>query len=307
MSRVAIITRTMNRPVLLERALRSMITQTCEKWHCIIVDSGDSGAVEKLLKKHEATLRNRVTHLRFTNPNPGMRGVPINAGIKASSSEFITMLDDDDTWEPQFLERMIHALDHKPHTNALGAVCRTKCIEESSVEAGLGELRAYELNPDLCNVTLGALAVVNRFCTNAFVYERAALDAVGLYPEDYPVLEDWHFNLRFLLHHDIIVLPEILTNYHFRPPEQTGSQANSQTAERNDHKFHEARLINEAFRDDLRTERPGLGAVLAQAALTREVKDTLHRHESKLKTMSEKVGKIDARTKDIKDKLIGNR
>lgn len=307
MSEIAIITRTMNRPLLLERALRSMMAQSFDNWHCIIVDSGDGDAVEKLLKRHEAALRGRVTHLRFTNPKPGMRGVPINAGIKASKGEFITLLDDDDTWEPQFLERMIHALDHKPHTNARGAACRTRCIEESSVEDGLGELRTYDLNPDLCNVTLGAMAVVNRFCTHAFVYERAALDLVGLYPEDYPVLEDWHFNLRFLLHHDIMVVPETLTNYHFRPPEQNGAQANSQLAERNDHKFHEARLINEAMREDMRAGRPGLGMVLSHAAIAREINDTLHRQESRLKSISDKTGKVDARTKEIKDKLVNGK
>jgi hypothetical protein len=199
----------------------------------------------------------------------------------------------------------MRAMEDRPHPNARGAVCRTRCIEESSAESGLKPGRTYDLNPGLCNVTLASLAVVNRFCTHAFVYERAALDAAGFYPEDYPVLEDWHFNLRFVLHHDIIVVPETLTNYHFRPPEQTGVQANSQTAERTDHKFHEARLINEALREDIRTGRPGLGHVLAQAAIAREINDTLHRHESRLKAIGDKSGKIDSRTKELKDKLIG--
>ncbi|HEY2573367.1 MAG TPA: glycosyltransferase, partial [Verrucomicrobiaceae bacterium] len=228
----------------------------------------------------------------------------INAGINASNSELITLLDDDDTWHSQYLEKTVTALDRKVHPNIRGAVCRTLCIEESSVEKGLKVERTYELNPDLCHLTLGSLAVVNRFCTHAFLYERAALETVGRYPEDYPVLEDWHFNLRFLLHHEIMVVPEILTNYHFRPPEPSGAQANSQIAERNDHKFHEARLINEAMREDLKNGKPGLGSVLVQAAMVREINEALHRHESRLKTISEKNGRIDARTKELKDKLI---
>ena len=87
--------------------------------------------------------------------------------------------------------------------------------------------------------------------------------------------------------------------------DQAGHEANSQTAERNDHKFHEARLINEALREDIRTGRAGLGAVLAQAAIAREISDTLHRHESRLKSIGDKSGKIDTRTKELKDKLIG--
>ncbi|MFZ4768435.1 MAG: glycosyltransferase family 2 protein, partial [Roseimicrobium sp.] len=199
MTSVAIITRTVDRPVLLERALRSILAQTFLDWHWVVVDSGSGDSVERLMAQYSAQLGGRITHLRFSNPKPGMRGVPINAGIAASQSQFITLLDDDDTWAPEFLHTMVAALECRPVPSVRGAVCRTLCIEESSVESGLKQERTWELNADLCHVTLPALAVVNRFCTHAFLYERAALETVGLYPEDYPVLEDWHFNLRFLL------------------------------------------------------------------------------------------------------------
>lgn len=307
MSRVDIITRTVNRPVLLERALESILAQTFQDWHWVVVDSGDTDAVDRLLQARASSLKGRVTHLRFTNPKPGMRGVPINAGIEASRSEYITLLDDDDTWDAAYLATMVHALDHRPHANARGAACRTLCIHESSVESGLEFQRSYELNPDLCNLTLPQVARVNCYCTHAFMYERAALQAVGMYPEDYPVLEDWHFNLRFLLHHEILVVPRTLTNYHFRPPDSKGLEANSQTVELNSHKFYEAMLINQALREDLRSGRWGLGQVLSQAAQARHLIDTLHEHESRLKAIGDKTGKIDNRTKDLKDKLLGKR
>jgi len=303
MTSIAIITRTVDRPVLLERALMSILGQTFTGWHWVVVDSGKDDSVLGLIHAHASRLQGRVTHLRFENPRPGMRGIPLNAGIRASHSNLITLLDD--TWEPEFLARMVAALETRPHPNARGVVCQTRCIEETTVEEGLQRLRTYDLNADLFNLTLGNLAVMNRFCTHAFLYERAALDTVGLYPEDYPVLEDWHFNLRFLQQHEILVLPEILTNYHFRPADNTSSQANSQTAGRSDHKFHEARLINEALRGDLLAGKSGIGSLLAQAAISREIFDTLHRHESRMKTISDKSGKIDARTKELKDRLIG--
>ncbi|MCE9518391.1 MAG: hypothetical protein K8R87_02305, partial [Verrucomicrobia bacterium] len=186
-------------------------------------------------------------------------------------------------------------------------ICRTRCIEETSAANGLKPTRSFPFNADLSNVTLASLAVVNRFPPCSFVYEREALSAVGLYPEDYPVLEDWHFNLRFLLHCDIVVVQESLANYHFRPAGMTGAEANSLTGERNDHKHHEARLINEMLREDIRNGKPGLGLVLAQAAIARETNDALHHQESRLKSIGDKSGKIDARTKELKDKLLGKR
>jgi glycosyltransferase involved in cell wall biosynthesis len=301
--RIAIITRTVDRPVLLERTLRSILAQTFEDWQLVLVDMAKSEAVQKLLDRYSAEFQGRLKHVPFDDPKPGMRGIPINAGINASQSELVVLLDDDDTWKPDFLEKMEAAIRCKPHDNFRGAVCRTQCIEESSVADGLKPTRSYPLNEDLCNLTLGSLAVVNRFPPCAFVYEREALKTVGLYPEDYPVLEDWHFNLRFLMHHDIVVVQETLSNYHFRPPNMTGAEANSVTGERNDHKHHEARLINDALREDIRTGKPGLGQLLAQAAIARELSDTLHRHDSRLKTISDKTGKIDARTKEMKGKI----
>jgi glycosyltransferase involved in cell wall biosynthesis len=307
MPRVAIITRTLDRPVLLERALASIMAQTFTDWHWVVVDSGAGDSVAKLLKSQADGLRARATHLRFVNPHPGMRGIPINAGIAASDSELIILLDDDDTWEPRFLDIMVRALDRRPSRHARGVVCRTLCIEESSVANGLKQIRTWELNSDLCNVTLPGLAIVNRFCTHSFMYERDALKAVGLYPEDYPVLEDWHFNLRFVLHHEILVVPQTLTNYHLRPPEVDEREANSQTAGLSEHKFHEARLINEALRRDFQAGHAGLGHLLAQAALTRQLTQALHTQESRLKTISEKTGKIDTRTKELKNRFLPGR
>ncbi|MFZ4768279.1 MAG: hypothetical protein ACOYMN_25310, partial [Roseimicrobium sp.] len=60
----------------------------------------------------------------------------------------------------------------------------------------------------------------------------------------------------------------------------------------------------DALREDFRTGRPGLGQLLAQAALTRETHNRLHTHESRLKAIGDKTGKIDARTKELKDKLV---
>ena len=124
MSCVDIITRTINRPELLERALNSILAQTFEDWNWVVVDGGDSPVVEELLKTYCEALRGRYTHVRFQNASPGMRGIPINVGIKASSSALITLLDDDDTWIPDYLKIMVRELQElKPHSAVRGAVC----------------------------------------------------------------------------------------------------------------------------------------------------------------------------------------
>ena len=52
--------------------------------------------------------------------------------------------------------------------------------------------------------------------SNSFLYRRSLFDEIGGYNEDLPVLGDWFFNIEFLLHADIKILPRALSYYHHR-------------------------------------------------------------------------------------------
>ena len=71
-------------------------------------------------------------------------------------------------------------------------------------------------NPWLRGIQMTELGAENKFAPIAFIYRRALYDRVGGYNEELPVLGDWYFNLEFLLHSDIRVLPEPLALYHHR-------------------------------------------------------------------------------------------
>ncbi len=301
MPRVSIITRTLDRPQLLARTLDSLLAQRFTDWELVLVNGGSRETLEIPLASRRAALGDRLKVLPFDNPKPGMRGVPLNFGVAHSAGDLITVLDDDDTWEPDFLEVMVATHDKIAISGVGGIVCQTRIVEETSVEDGLQFIKSYPLNADLTNVTLAKLAVMNAFCIHAFLYKRAAFDAVGGYAEDLPVLEDWDFNLRFLCQWDVAVVPRILTHYHLRPSVLTGGESNSQHSELDHHKFYESRIINNALRRDMETGRPGLGQVLAGAAQSRWIERRIHAMEGKLKAASDKIGKIDARTKEIKD------
>ena len=65
---VAIITRTKNRVILLERCIRSILDQTYDNWtHVIVNDGGEPGPVEKLLKNYIHEYRGRITLIHNDN------------------------------------------------------------------------------------------------------------------------------------------------------------------------------------------------------------------------------------------------
>ena len=300
---VDVITRTKNRPRLLLRCLESLLAQSYSHWHWVVVNNGGTEPVESLLREYASALAGRITLIPFGEA--GLLGKLTNVGIAGSANSLITLLDDDDTWQPRFLEATVPRLTtDRLHDSVRGVCTLSNCIlEKVDAEGRISVIREYPFNPYLRNIHLASLAAVNQFPPNAFVYERRALMEVGGYNEDLPVLDDWDFNLRFNLKFNIDVVYEYLSNYHLRPETEAGDMANTVTAKENLHRFYEGVIMNQHLRADLAQGRTGLGALLAQANTRRVVESLLHTQRKKLEHMSDKIGKINARTQFIKNQL----
>ncbi|HEX5688579.1 MAG TPA: glycosyltransferase, partial [Roseiflexaceae bacterium] len=120
-ARVAIITRTKNRPLLLRRAIQGMLDQTFKDWLLVIVnDGGSPESVELVVDELADQLAGRVLVLHHPI-SLGMQ-TAANAGISNSNSDFIIIHDDDDSWEPTFLARTVSHLDERGWNPRSGGV-----------------------------------------------------------------------------------------------------------------------------------------------------------------------------------------
>jgi len=299
--RVAVITRTKDRAQLLRRTLASVLAQSFQDWVWVVVNSGEAAPVEALLEEFGAALGGRFMLIHL-GQQPLM-GAASNAGICGSESEYVVLLDDDDTWHEEFLARTVALLEAKPAEGMGGVVTRTVQVDEHEVGGAWVEVGRKLLQAQLRSVNLFQLASVNQFSPNAFVYARAAYDVVGGYREDLPVLDDWDFNLRFLQKFDVAVIPEGLANYHIRPQVTDGAGANSQVAGEALHIYFHAAIVNDFIRRDLAEGKAGLGHLLGIASGHGVEIEKLDRLLRKLRQMSSKVGRVDARTKEIKDRM----
>ncbi len=99
---VGIVTRTKNRPVLLKRAIESVLFQTYPTWTMVIVnDGGDPAPIDALVDHYAARADGRIRVIH--NPRSlGMEGASA-VGLAALESELLTVHDDDDSWSPEFL------------------------------------------------------------------------------------------------------------------------------------------------------------------------------------------------------------
>ena len=251
-ARVAVIMRTKDRPLLLRRAIRSVMEQTFKDWVLVIVnDGGAPDAVQLAMGDMADELTGKVLVLHHP-VSLGMQSAS-NAGISNCDSDFLIIHDDDDAWDKSFLARSVSYLDERGWDAKLGGVVTWSwVIVEELMEGGeIRETKRFIFNDKLHRISLAEMAVENRFPPISFLVRRAALEAVRPFKQEHGVLGDWEFHLRVLWKFDIGVIPEPLAHYHHRVSTKPGSYGNSVHVEEAVHRSTRIDLVNAAVRHDL--------------------------------------------------------
>lgn len=102
MPEVSIITPVFNSSKFLEETIASVLNQTFTDWQWMITDDKSTdNSVEIIQKINDIRIQ-----LILSDKNGGA-GHARNLSLKQASGRFITFLDADDFWEPNFLEEMI--------------------------------------------------------------------------------------------------------------------------------------------------------------------------------------------------------
>ncbi|WP_080963493.1 glycosyltransferase family 2 protein [Pseudomonas putida] len=210
---VAIITRTKNRPVLLKRAARSVASQTFEDYSWIVVNDG--GNVEDVISVIEASDIDPLKVTICTNTESVGMEAASNIGIRNSQSEYIIIHDDDDSWDPRFLEKTVKFLEDKRDIYD-AVITGTTYVSESIIDDNVISHGQWPYNDWIKNVQIAEMVVGNFFAPIAFLFKRKIYDLIDGFDEKLPVLGDWDFNLRYLMKSDIGVLREPLAYYHHR-------------------------------------------------------------------------------------------
>ena len=222
---VAVITRTKNRPLLLRRAAESVAKQNYANFIWAVVnDGGDEAVVRQVLL--ESGIDQRRIILVSNASSVGMEAAS-NIGISNCSSEFVVIHDDDDSWEPGFLEETVRFLTSPRGARYGGVIAHTTYISEEINGSSVVEHERRPYMDWVRNVQLSEMAVSNMFPPIAFLFRRRVWEEVGGYNDQLPVLGDWYFNLEFLLRADIGVIPKSLANYHHRDRGEQTAYANS--------------------------------------------------------------------------------
>jgi glycosyltransferase involved in cell wall biosynthesis len=107
MPKVSVVVPVWNGARTVARALASIFAQSHRDYEIVVVDDGSTDDTRAILAAHLDRIR------LVSQPNRGVSAAR-NAGVRASGSEYIAFLDDDDEWMPDKLARCVPVLDQDP-------------------------------------------------------------------------------------------------------------------------------------------------------------------------------------------------
>lgn len=196
---------THNRAELLQRALRSVLAQTRPADEIIVVDDGSTDHTPAMM----ARLFPQITY--HVQLNKGVSAAR-NAGIRIARGDWIALLDSDDEWLPDKLERQEKALLENPEYS----LCHG---EEIWIRHG------KRVNPMQKHRKFGGwifekclpLCVIS---PSATLMRRSLFDRVGFFDETLPACEDYDLWLRICAHYPVLFLEEPLMNKYGGHPDQ---------------------------------------------------------------------------------------
>ena len=259
---VGVVTRTKNRPVILKRALESVLGQSYDNWTMVIVnDGGEAATVDRLVAQYDERAHGRIRIIH--NPvSLGMEAAS-NVAIRAMDCDYLVIHDDDDSWSPEFLTIAVAELEHAHalYPRVMGVVAKANAVYERIDGNVVTIERTKEYKPWIKHglISLDAMLSECLFAPIQFLFRSEVVGKTGLYREDLPVLGDWDFNIRFMLNYDIMLIPQVLAFHHHRGNDLDSQYGNTIHAKRDRHEFVRQLLKNEWLRHDIGSGSASLG------------------------------------------------
>lgn len=190
----------------LKEAIDSVLSQTYKNFYLYVVDDGstDKKATENYVKNINDE---RVKY--FKKPNGGLSSAR-NYGIEASKSPFIALLDADDIWMPEKLEKQIKYFDEYHDVGMVYGYQKTIDKYDEIIGEVTHCKEGYLFNYLLSgNKVSGSGSMV--------VIKRSVIEDVGLFRKDFLIGEDWEMWLRIARKYKIGCAKEYLAKIRITP------------------------------------------------------------------------------------------
>lgn len=204
MPRVSILLTCYNHINYLPAAIDGIFSQTFTDFEVIALDDGSSDGTREWLSQCAHPIK-RV----FNETNKGTYGT-LNVGLELATGEFIAVLNDDDVWLPQKLEKQVALLDANPK---VGLVHTDGDFIDGNDQVIPGSPLGFEFPRFETGDILLGLIGANKIIASAALARRQCFDELGGFNEEYFGSGDWEMWYRIAEKWEVGFVPEMLTRY----------------------------------------------------------------------------------------------
>ena len=196
---IAVIIPSWNRAHLITNALDSVLAQSCLPDEIIVVDDGSTDNTRDIIQTGYPMVK------LISQENKGVSAAR-NTGITSTTHEWIALLDSDDKWQPQKLEKQCQQLAMHPdylicHTNETW-IRRGRYVNQMKKHQKKGGHIFQHCLP-LCAISPSSVMI-----------HRRIFNDVGLFDETLPACEDYDLWLRITARYPVLYLEEeLITKY----------------------------------------------------------------------------------------------
>jgi glycosyltransferase involved in cell wall biosynthesis len=191
---ISVVIPSYNRAHTLQRALKSVLNQTSPADEIIVVDDGSTD--------HSATLMQQFPTIKLIQQENKGVSAARNTGIRATTHEWIALLDSDDEWLADKLIKIRQSQHDHPeiklfHSNEIWIRNGVRVNPMNKHNKYGGDIFHYCL--PLCVIS-----------PSAVVLHRSLFDHCGLFNENLPACEDYDLWLRICHQYPVVYLPQAL-------------------------------------------------------------------------------------------------
>jgi glycosyltransferase involved in cell wall biosynthesis len=191
----------------LKEAIESVLAQTYQPYEVIVVDDGSTDNTREVCEAFGP----KVTYIYQQNDGTLGAGARAHAMRKATG-EWIAIMDHDDRWLPNKLEKQVKALEKCPDARAV--FTRFCAIDGESRLVGTPEPASGEIIAMDAHTALHILLRENPYCPASALVRRDFIEEHGVTDPQIVGCADWDLWLSIVRErHSIILVDEYLTEY----------------------------------------------------------------------------------------------
>ena len=192
-----------NKEKFIEATLKSVLNQTFIDFEILIINDGSTDNSATIIEGFDDP---RISY--FLKENAGVSSAR-NDGIEKAQSNYISFIDADDYWYPDFLEEMFKIIQNYPQQKAFSAAIEIE-TSKKVIPASYSIIRTND-----CEIVNYFTASTKEtvICTSCAVFHKSIFEEIGNFDLTVKSGQDTDMWIRIGINHPVVFSWKILARY----------------------------------------------------------------------------------------------